>query len=324
MCLLSEKNPAILAEFLAGKFVVHKTSNKFSAMALDQCHEQNNAAIKDSAGGALGLMTNPGALKRWMIAGPEIARMVSEFELLQVQTLSNGQKHHEQHRAVQLSFADEVKSLVAVFEEMGNPFMEQGEDLLVLDTRDILDKSVGEAIKTAEVLGKKQYQEFFEERLVRCEKPITDVISKNKLTLLRYTPAKTLSKQKMQITALQNDCNLFSRLFISCQTRSGDLDAFFSHENQATPPSLSTGGEIRFGTKADLLECLEVEKFQVTNAPVVDAKLLDGAVVVQMLNPGTMKTFQEYADKVFLPYVFQQLSTAQGWMSYGMSMFQIV
>ena len=48
-----------------------------------------------------------------------------------------------------------------------------------------------------------------------------------------------------------------------------------------------------------------------TNAPVVDAKLLDGAVVVQMLNPGAVKTFQEYADKVFLPYVFQQLSSTQ-------------
>ena len=44
---------------------------------------------------------------------------------------------------------------------------------------------------------------------------------------------------------------------------------------------------------------------------VLDAKLFDGAAVVQMLNPGTVKTFQEYADKVFLPYVFQQLSTAQ-------------
>jgi len=49
----------------------------------------------------------------------------------------------------------------------------------------------------------------------------------------------------------------------------------------------------------------------VTNAPVVDAKLLDGAVVVQMLNPRAVKTFQEYADKVFLSYVFQQLSSAQ-------------
>jgi len=37
--------------------------------------------------------------------------------------------------------------------------------------------------------------------------------------------------------------------------------------------------------KADVLECLEVENFQVTNVPVVDAKLFDGAAIVQILNP---------------------------------------
>jgi len=73
MGLLSESHPAILAEFLAGKFVVHKTNNKFSAIAIDQCHEQNNATVKDSVGEAIGLMTNPAGLKCWMVAGPEIA-----------------------------------------------------------------------------------------------------------------------------------------------------------------------------------------------------------------------------------------------------------
>jgi len=37
--------------------------------------------------------------------------------------------------------------------------------------------------------------------------------------------------------------------------------------------------------------------------PVVDAAILDGAAVVQMLNPGTSKTFQEYADAVFVSYI---------------------
>jgi len=59
---------------------------------------------------------------------------------------------------VQPSFIDEVKSLVTIFEELGNPFMEQGDDLLVLDTRDVLDKLVGEA---AEVLEKGEHQKFF-------------------------------------------------------------------------------------------------------------------------------------------------------------------
>jgi len=156
-------------------------------------------------------------------------------------------------------------------------------------------------VRKTKVLGQEQYQKFFKERIIKCEKPtcITDGIPKNKLTLLRYTPAKSLSKQKMRVAAQQNDCSLFSRLYISCQTRSGDLDAFFGHENQPTLPLLSMDGEIQLGTKSDLLECLEVEKFQVANAPIVDVKLLDGAAAVQMLNPGAVKTFQEYADSLF-------------------------
>ena len=119
-------------------------------------------------------------------------------------------------------------------EEMGNPFLDK--DMLVLDTRDILDPSVGETVLKAEKLGEKQYHTFVEERLSKCMKPITDVIHKNKLVLLSHPPLKPPSKQKMQVTALKNDCNLFSRLYISCQTRSGDLETFFMHENQAAPP----------------------------------------------------------------------------------------
>ena len=106
MTLLSEDHPKIYDEFCAGKFVVHKTSNKFSAMAIDQCHEQNNALIKE-LGGAVGLMTNPG--RRWMVAGPEVVRMVNEFEALQSCNQMTDHRHHEQRPGVQTSFLKEVK-----------------------------------------------------------------------------------------------------------------------------------------------------------------------------------------------------------------------
>lgn len=67
---------------------------------------------------------------------------------------------------MQATFLKEVNSLVAVFEEMGNPFLEHSEDLLVLDTKDILDPYVAEAVRRVETLGIEQYQQFVEERLV--------------------------------------------------------------------------------------------------------------------------------------------------------------
>ena len=37
---------------------------------------------------------------------------------------------------------------------------------------------------------------------------------------------------------------------------------------------------------------------------------MDGAAIVQMLNTGTAKTFQDYEDMVFTPYVSSQLDIA--------------
>ena len=63
---------------------------------------------------------------------------------------------HEQHLGVHTSFLKEVKYLVAVIEEMGNPFVEQSQYLLVLDTRDNLDPSVGESVRKAAKLNEKK------------------------------------------------------------------------------------------------------------------------------------------------------------------------
>jgi len=51
-------------------WVVSKSSRRFSAIPIDQTHEQENKKVKGK-GGAVGLTENPSALKRWMIAGPQ-------------------------------------------------------------------------------------------------------------------------------------------------------------------------------------------------------------------------------------------------------------
>ena len=58
---------------------MHRSCKEFSSIAIDQAHEQNNAVIKDD-GGAIGLTEDPTALWRWMIAGPEVSRLVACYE----------------------------------------------------------------------------------------------------------------------------------------------------------------------------------------------------------------------------------------------------
>ena len=58
-------------EFMKGTFVVTKSNRAFSATAIDQAHEQNNASVKCDDG-AVGLTENPEALRRWMVSATVI------------------------------------------------------------------------------------------------------------------------------------------------------------------------------------------------------------------------------------------------------------
>ncbi len=71
---LRTKHPDVASEFHKGNFVIHKSRRDFSAMAIDQAHEQYNAVIKGDVG-AIGLTEDPAALRRWMVAGTEVSRM---------------------------------------------------------------------------------------------------------------------------------------------------------------------------------------------------------------------------------------------------------
>jgi hypothetical protein len=75
MIELEQRRPDVFCEFNSGKFTVKKSDRSFSATATDHAHEQLNAAVKGD-GGAIGLTENENALRRWLIAGPEIARLI--------------------------------------------------------------------------------------------------------------------------------------------------------------------------------------------------------------------------------------------------------
>ena len=106
------------------------------------------------------------------------------------------------------------------------------------------------------------------------------------------------------------DVGLFSRLYIVCQTREGDLDELFSHENQACPPALSEGGRLRFGAKSDLLACFEDLSHVQVDASVATDIILDGVDIVHMLKPADSKYFDEYARHSFIPFIFEKLQSA--------------
>jgi len=164
MVSLKECHPDVYAEFLKGKFVVKKSKHAFSAIAIDQAHEQNNASVKGD-GGAVGLTENPAALHHWMVSGPEMPRLIGEFEGSTENKQDTDWHHHEQKKHAQMEFSRDVKSLSGTIQEMGNPFSENSKDL-VLDSRNIADAAVADTMCQIEKLGLDQYETYVEERLV--------------------------------------------------------------------------------------------------------------------------------------------------------------
>ena len=62
-------------------------------------------------------------------------------------------------------------------------------------------------------------------------------------------------------------------------------------------------GDIRTGTKADLLQCLEMHCNNPLERPSVDIEIYDGAFVVQRIKPTDCKTVEDYAFSKFIPYI---------------------
>ena len=89
-----------------------------------------------------------------MVAGPEFARAIEEFQDgdehwgTRVDTC-----HHDQTLKVQTSFAKDVRSLVSVIEELGNPFEEESMDLVVLDIKEMTCPAVVESVRNVTRIG---------------------------------------------------------------------------------------------------------------------------------------------------------------------------
>ena len=65
------------------------------------------------------------------------------------------------------------------------------------------------------------------------------------------------------------------------------------------------------GQKADLALCSPSTSVEIATQPVADVVILDGTAIVQMLQPRTARTFDEYLNTVHAPYILKHLETAR-------------
>lgn len=141
---------------MSGKFVVQKSGHIFSTIDIVQAHEQISKV--KIYGGMIGLTRNQPALLWWTVAGPQMARIVQEFEgSLKPPTASTNILHHEQVPGIQKDFVRNVKSMVSTIQDMANPFTEDRHDL---------SEAVSNSLYNVKTIGQQQYDTFVDESLV--------------------------------------------------------------------------------------------------------------------------------------------------------------
>ena len=97
---------------------------------------------------------------------------------------------------------------------MGNPFLEESCDLLVLDSQVIADSACVETVRNIEKIGQEQYSHFMKSRVIERTASLFEPIKRNNLPLFNKQQTASGSNPKETIKSLKSDCALFSKLFI--------------------------------------------------------------------------------------------------------------
>ena len=137
-------------------------------MALDQVREQNNHTIK-FCGGASDHVNNvdKSALIQWETCGPEVARIINEFEeSMKLETPeeddSNLHLHHEDSATYRKNLSSDAKTLC---ESMTiNPFSQI--KLMTINNSHVIPNVVFDTLKKMEEVGEKQLIDFLNDRLI--------------------------------------------------------------------------------------------------------------------------------------------------------------
>ena len=127
---------------------------KFSRISDDHAHEQNNKIVKGTRG-AFGIFDSPTALAKWMIAGPEITRMLENLKnSFNNEVKGNDEtKLHKNTASFKKMIRKDFEVLKKEFSRVGTPFEDDSEQRYTIISRMIMDKSSSQSVYSARCLG---------------------------------------------------------------------------------------------------------------------------------------------------------------------------
>lgn len=120
---------------------------------------------------------------------------------------------------------------IEVFKSIGNPFLETEDSLIQITKKHTLDDKASNLVRIAKEIGRQQYNTFVQNRLRNGRASVYDNIKENNLSLLCQKNSIVTSRSNQEIVSIKSDRQLYGRFYSACQSRKGNLNSFFTHEN---------------------------------------------------------------------------------------------
>uniref|UniRef100_A0A0L8FV64 Uncharacterized protein n=1 Tax=Octopus bimaculoides TaxID=37653 RepID=A0A0L8FV64_OCTBM len=184
---LLEANPSVNEEFAAGRFEIHKMERLFSAIGVDQVHEQNNALIKED-GGAV-----------------EICHLVGEYdELSKIRQRTNA-SHHKHIPSVQKTFLEDVQNFYAMDSDAADTLKNYVPEGMKTKTARKLDNAVEQDCNLfANLFITSQTRQVDLEEFFRCENANFPASISSNGDFYRGTKSDLIACLKKQVEMLAN------------------------------------------------------------------------------------------------------------------------
>ena len=255
--VMTVENPQLFRQFREGKFSVRSSLLEFSKMTYDQCHEQNNKAIK-STSGYINLVNKEDKdfLQKVEICSPEIRQFLEQVDNDKV---PQSQNHKEQSSAFSKRYIRDCNKVYSRFTT--NPF--SAIQFQKINTPLLFPEVIVEDSKTIFVIGEAQYQEYVISRFITGSADVIQTpICRNSLKLPQNIMSIGDTSPQIKLTPAT-----ITKLRDACDVREDLARKLFKTEFTGVPECLVKDGKPYHNQKSQLLDIISTPENEQTSCP---------------------------------------------------------
>ena len=196
--------------------------------------------------------------------------------------------HHDDNISHQQRFSNDVAVLTQTIPV--NPFT-LTKLTKVNDPSKVFPQQTCDKLQTVQSLGEKQFQTFFEDRLIFQKVPMTATMKLNKLNLW---------EDEESVKYVPPDNKILNKIRCAASIRTSQAMIVFEKELFDVPQSLSTDGiNMHHGSKADILKKLDAYVEDTVISAPKSALVIDMAHIIHAKSFADIETFGDFALAVY-------------------------